>query len=154
MDHDNLGILLEFLVAAIRAEHRTSAFSLLIELSSVALVASCISCHASMDRRSTPDLVLLGLDVGQWTLCADGFLVTEHKRIVVLAEEAVHILKCSICRFWIQAVHNRNETEVENCPDNVELPVDAVDTDRSNLDDHEVHDPVCCSTQSSTLGTH
>jgi hypothetical protein len=139
---ENLDILFELFVTTISTEHRTSAITLLVELCSITLVASCSRCHASVDRRSTPDFVSLSLNVCQGTRGADSFLVTEHKRIMVLAEEAVH------------AVYNRDETEIEDRPDDVELPVDTVDTDRSDLNNHKVHDPVRCSTESGSLCTH
>jgi len=111
-------------------------FPLLVKLSSVALVASSVHGHASMNRGSTSNLVLLTLDVCQRTLSADSVLVTENEHIMVLTEEAVHVFKRSIGCLRIPEVHDRDKAEVENCPDDVELPVDAVDSDRGDFDNH------------------
>lgn len=46
---------------------------------------------------------------------------------MVVCEEAVHILEGAVCCFGVEEVDDGDEGEVEDCPDDVELPAEGGD---------------------------
>ena len=55
--------------------------------------------------------------------------------VLVLAEHTIDIFQRSICCFRVKEVDNRDEGEVEECPDDVEFPLKILNADRSDLHD-------------------
>ena len=53
--------------------------------------------------------------------------------ILVFAEHAIDILQRPICCLRVEEVDNRDEGEVEECPDDVKFPLEILNADRSDL---------------------
>lgn len=53
--------------------------------------------------------------------------------ILVLAEHAIYILQRPVCCFRVEEIDDRDEGEVEEGPNDVEFPVESLDTNGSNL---------------------
>jgi hypothetical protein len=78
------------------------------------------------------DLVLK-VNVLLWSSGADGVLVAEDENVVVLTEQTVDILESSTGCLWVEEVDDWNEGGVEDGPDDVELPLEVLNTDWSDL---------------------
>jgi hypothetical protein len=53
-------------------------------------------------------------------------------------EVSIDVLECTACCFGIEEIHEWHKRPVENGPDNVELPAEGADADRSDFHDDEV----------------
>lgn len=71
---------------------------------------------------------LLVLDIRQWSLLGDGIFVCENKYVIVLAEKSVYIFECAVGCFRVEKVYNGHERGIENSPNDVEFPVERLDT--------------------------
>ena len=69
-----------------------------------------------------------------------GIVVDED--ILVCHEETVDVLEGAVRRLGVEEVHDWHKGEVEHSPDYVEPPAYRIYSDRCDLDDHKVHDPL------------
>lgn len=111
------------------------ALHLLVPNLSVGHDASVVRSHAVLRK-----LVLL--NVLEWPDAARGIGVLVHEDVVVLAEVAVEIFEGAVGGLWIEEIHNRDEAEIQHCPNDVELPAQGLDTGGGDFDNHEVEDPL------------
>jgi len=148
-------------------------------------------CKLNMRRHHTamsPDLFFLHLNEALRTLLGDGFLVAEDEQWCMPDEYAIDIFERAACGFGIEEIYlkmsgariegeeqgeltYRDEREVENTPDDVEFPMEALDTGRRDLDDwtgllvwlrlllsgrptHKVEYPVCRRAEGGALRPH
>ena len=74
------------------------------------------------------------LDVTPRSLWANGFFVPAYNDTMVLTEEAVDILEGAVGGFRVKEVDYWHERGVEYSPDDVESPLESLNTDRSDLD--------------------
>ena len=88
------------------------------------------------------NLPLFMLDVRLRPLALPSIRVRVHKDILVVSEESVDIFKSSVGGFRVEEIDDGDETEIEDGPDDIELPMQALDPNRRDLDDHEVDNPV------------
>ena len=103
------------------------------------------------------------------TLRGDGLLVLENQKWRTTREEAIDVLKRPACCFGVEEIDwresvsdipstrenltSRNESTIENSPNNVEGPMKVLNAGWSDLDDHEVKDPVRRCTKGSAFGS-
>lgn len=80
-----------------------------------------------------PHLALIMLFVGGRPLRRNGIGVFEDEDILVLAEEAVEVFEAAAGRFGIEEVDGGYKGEVEDGPDDVEPPMERLDTNRGDL---------------------
>ena len=73
---------------------------------------------------------------------------------MILAEETVHVLEGAVGGFGVEEVDDGDEGEVEDDPDDVELPAEGLDADGGDFDDHEVEGPVRGGADCGALGSH
>ena len=73
------------------------------------------------------------LFVGGRPLRRNGIGVFEDEDILVLAEEAVEVFEAAAGRFGIEEVDGGYKGEVEDGPDDVEPPMERLDTNRGDL---------------------
>ena len=115
-------------------------------------------CHRSsscVNTAVTADLILLILNVLGRTFrrgrnlhvmsvtedCTKaGFthLVPEHKDVVVVHEVSVDVLESAPCCFGVEEIHEWHKRSVEDSPDDVELPAQGADADRSDFYHYKV----------------
>ena len=75
------------------------------------------------------------LNVAPRSLRADGLFVPAHDNGVVLAEEAIDIFEGTVGGLWVEEVDYGDKGGVEDCPDDVEFPLEGLNADRSNFND-------------------
>lgn len=56
--------------------------------------------------------------------------------------------------FRIEEVDDRHEGGVEDCPDDIELPSQLLNSNGRDLYDHEIEYPICCCAISGTFGAY
>ena len=75
------------------------------------------------------------LDVTPRSLRADGLFIPAHDDAVVFAEEAIDIFESAVGGLRVEEVDYGDEGGVEDSPDDVEFPVEGLDTDGGDFDD-------------------
>ena len=95
-----------------------------------------------VDGAQASHLLFFLLDEFRRACGLSGHLVSEYKKIRLRSEVVVDIFKSTSSRLRIEEVREWNERSVEDGPDDVEFPVQGLDADLSDFDDHEVEDPV------------
>lgn len=82
------------------------------------------------------------LHILQRPFLADRILVPEDDNLRVLPKESINVLQRLACRLGIQKVHDRDESSVEDSPDDVEPPMQGLNADRCNFDHHGFESPI------------
>ena len=101
-----------------------------------------------------PDLALGVIDVLLRAFARRHVWVLEDKDGLVVAEGSVDVFEGPVGGFRVEEVGNGDEGEVEHRPDDVELPVNALDADGRDFHHHEVDNPIRRCAQRRTFGSH
>ncbi len=59
-------------------------------------------------------------------------------------EQAIDVFKWAIRCFRIEELDDRREGGIEDCPDDIELPSQLLNSNGRDLYDHEIEYSICC----------
>lgn len=100
-----------------------------------------------------PNLVPLMLHILQRALLTNRILIPKHQNLRLLPKQPINILQRAIRRLGVEQIHNGHETRVKHGPDDVEFPLEGLDADGRDFDDHEVEGPVRSGSEGRPFGT-
>lgn len=97
--------------------------------------------HCCVDAARPSDILLLLCRVLRWSFAACCVLISENQQRWGVAVIGVQVFERAVCSLGIEEVDGRDEGEVEDDPDNVELPAKGLDADRGYFHYYEVAHP-------------
>ena len=112
------------------------------------------SVRPCINTRRLSQILFRAFDVFLWSLATNCILVPEYEQAWVGAVVLFDIFQTSTCCLRVQEVRQWYKACVEYGPDDIELPLQTLDTDRRDFDDHEIEDPVGGGAGCSSFCSH
>ena len=100
------------------------------------------------------DFPLFMFNVGLRSLALLSVGVLMDKNVLIFPKKSIDIFECPVRSLRVEEIGERDKAEVENSPDDVELPVQTLDPDGCDFHYHKVDDPVGGSSQGGALCSH
>lgn len=99
-----------------------------------------------------PHLILIMFHILQRPLLANGVLIPKHEDFRIIPEQPIDILERAVGRFRVEEIDDGHERGVEDGPDDVEFPLQGLDADGCDFDNHEVEGPIRSGAEGSPFG--